>query len=418
MEIDLEEALARLQIALAPGVGVPRAWRWIRAVGRARDLVSARADVLEALAIPAAVAGALTSSESRRAAEREWALAESHGIRFLFPEPRAEVDRGAAVAGAPEEAFSALEVPPLVVTYRGDSAWLAERHLRVAVVGTRTPTPYGAAQSRRFAGALAESGVVVVSGFARGVDREAHSAALEAGGATIAILGSGLLSPYPADRPELMQQIEERGMVLSEFPLESRASKPNFPRRNRLLSGVSRAVVVIEAGSASGSLITARWAIDQDREVFALPGRVDSPMSRGCHELLAAGEARFLQSPEELTASLGIAGGGCAAAAMERGDSCPPGSGGVSTAPSEAGRTGVLGEAEGAELPSHEAALLASAAVGASVEELAHAWLGPPEEFFGVLLKLELEGRLLRAAGGLFRLPSSPRSAVPRLRVD
>lgn len=196
-----------------------------------------------------------------------------------------------------------IEGPPPELWIRGRTSVL-ERKPRIAVVGTRAPTPYGEAQAARFARAFATAGCCVVSGLARGVDHAAHRAALEVHGATIAVLGCGVDRPWPAG--EQTDRVAREGLLLSEFQ-PGEAPKPHhFPLRNRVISGLSRAVVVIEAAHASGSLITARWAADQGRSVFALPGRVDHPMSRGTHKLIREG-AELVEDPAQVLQELGIA---------------------------------------------------------------------------------------------------------------
>ena len=150
-------------------------------------------------------------------------------------------------------------------------------------------TPHGLADAHQLGAELAEAGVTVVSGMARGVDGAAHQAALDAGGRTIAVLGSGLDTIYPAEHVSLAREITGQGALVSEFPLGTRPDARNFPRRNRIISGLSLGVVVVEAAEASGSLITARLAGEQGREVFAVPGRVGTPSSRGCHALIRDG---------------------------------------------------------------------------------------------------------------------------------
>jgi len=200
-------------------------------------------------------------------------------------------------------ALDTIEASPGELWLRGRPELLAFEP-RVAVIGTRAPTPYGDGQARRFASALARAGVVVVSGLARGIDSAAHEAALEAGGATIGVLGSGVDCPWPAG--PLAERMALEGLLLSEYAPGTAPRRHHFPERNRLISGLCSAVVVIEAAAASGSLITARWAIDQGRSVHALPGRVDHPMARGCHRLLREG-AWLVEDPEEVLAELGIA---------------------------------------------------------------------------------------------------------------
>lgn len=174
---------------------------------------------------------------------------------------------------------------------------LLERGPRVAIVGTRAPSAYGEAQAARFGRELALAGVVVVSGLARGCDQAAHRAALDAGGATIAVIGSGVDRPWPEG--ETTERMMRAGLVLSEHAPGTPPRPHHFPLRNRLVSGLCRGVLVIEAATASGTLITARWAVDQGRKVWALPGRVDHPLARGCHKLLRDG-ATLVESPEEI----------------------------------------------------------------------------------------------------------------------
>ena len=169
----------------------------------------------------------------------------------------------------------------------------------IAVVGSRSATPYGKNVARYVADRLARSGAVVVSGLARGIDAAAHEAALQAGGATTAVLGTSLDIAYPRENARLMETIAARGLLLSEFPPGTRASRPNFPVRNRLIAGLSLGVVVIEAGERSGSLITARLAMEQGREVFAAPGSIFSPNSLGPHRLIQDG-AKLLHSIDDL----------------------------------------------------------------------------------------------------------------------
>jgi DNA processing protein len=171
----------------------------------------------------------------------------------------------------------------------------------VAIIGTRSPTPYGESQARRFATVLAEAGAVVVSGLARGIDEVAHRGALEVGGASIAVLGCGADRPWP--RSDLSRLMAQDGLLISEYEPGTPPRRHHFPLRNRIISGLSAAVLVVEAAWASGSLITARWAAEQGRAVFAIPGRIDHPMARGTHRLIREG-ASLVESPEELLGEL------------------------------------------------------------------------------------------------------------------
>ncbi|MCK4519620.1 MAG: DNA-processing protein DprA [Candidatus Omnitrophica bacterium] len=176
--------------------------------------------------------------------------------------------------------------PPLVLYLRGDRKILDK--FLFAIVGSRKPTSYGISIAKEFSLQLSEKGMVIVSGLARGIDTIAHREAIQ-GGATIAVLGSGLLNIYPRENKELSREIASAGVVISEFPLLTSPLRENFPRRNRIVSGISRGVLVVEAGLRSGALITAHLACEQNREVFAIPGSVNSALSKGTHILIKEG---------------------------------------------------------------------------------------------------------------------------------
>lgn len=173
----------------------------------------------------------------------------------------------------------------------------------IAIVGPRKPTYYGRGVAEKLSGELASSGFTVVSGMARGIDTVAHSSALKAGGRTIAVLGSGMDVPYPPENMGLMQKISESGCVITEFPLGTKPLKENFPARNRLISGLSLGVLVVEANRKSGSLITADCALEQNREVFAVPGNINSPNSSGSNDLIKKG-AKLVQGIDDIIEEL------------------------------------------------------------------------------------------------------------------
>ncbi len=183
----------------------------------------------------------------------------------------------------------------------------------LAVVGTRKPTPYGLKWSAVLSGALSRAGWCVVSGMALGVDCEAHEAALKNGGRTVAVLGCGLDRCYPSSKRDLFEKIQKQGAVISEFPPGTRPYPAHFPRRNRIISGMSRGCIVVEGGEKSGSLITARMALEEGRDVFAVPGRVGDRGSKGPNLLIKEGSAKLITGPEDILEDLGVPGSAAAA---------------------------------------------------------------------------------------------------------
>ncbi len=193
--------------------------------------------------------------------------------------------------------------PPALLYARGRTKLLANAGL--AMVGSRNATAQGLRDAERLARAFSEAGLTIVSGLAQGVDAAAHRGGLAASGSTIAVLGTGCDVLYPKGNALLAERIAVEGLVLSEFPLGTPAIPHNFPRRNRLISGLSRGCLVVEAAIASGSLITARAAAEQGREVFAIPGSIHSPLSKGCHALIKSG-AKLVESAEDVLAELAV----------------------------------------------------------------------------------------------------------------
>jgi DNA processing protein len=191
-----------------------------------------------------------------------------------------------------------IEQPPPVLYLRGEL--LPEDTWAVAIVGTRRVTPYGRQVTEEIASFLAANGVTVVSGLARGVDAIAHSAALKAGGRTLAVLGSGVDRIYPPENRTLAQQMIEHGALLSDYAPGTPPESSNFPPRNRIISGLSMAVVVVEAGETSGALITAEFAAEQGREVFAVPGNILAPQSKGTNKLIQQGALPLLSANDIL----------------------------------------------------------------------------------------------------------------------
>lgn len=200
-----------------------------------------------------------------------------------------------------------IEQPPPVLYMRGEL--VDEDEWAVAVVGTRRISPYGRQVTEEVAGALARNGVTVVSGLARGVDAIAHQMALDAGGRTLAVLGSGVDRIYPPEHRRLAEQVTAQGALLSDYPPGTQPDAANFPPRNRIISGLAKAVVVVEAGETSGALITAAFAADQGREVFAVPGTIYAPQSKGTNLLIQQGARPLLNCQDVLeTLNLALAG--------------------------------------------------------------------------------------------------------------
>ena len=199
------------------------------------------------------------------------------------------------------ELLSQIADPPLLLYAHGDPGLLDRPAL--AIVGSRNPTGGGVRNAFDFAHHLGGAGFAIVSGLAQGIDAAAHRGALEADAATFAILGHGIDRVYPAANHELAHRIAEHGVLISEFPLGSHPHRRHFPERNRLISGLSLGTLVVEAARRSGSLITARLAGDQGREVFALPGSIHNPLARGCHQLIRQG-AKLVETAEDIVSEL------------------------------------------------------------------------------------------------------------------
>ncbi len=232
-------------------------------------------EILGRYATPEVLSGIRAAADGKAAA-REIRMARDAGAEILtLGDP-----------GYPK-LLAQIHAPPPVLYLKG--TLLPEDETAVAIVGTRSATPYGLDHAERFGEELASLGITVVSGLAEGVDRAAHEGALKAGGRTIAVVGHGLSTLYPRHHEELAERVELSGCILSEFPMEMQPHAGNFPRRNRVIAGLSLGVLVVEAPARSGALITAREAMEQGREVFALPGPVSSPQSRGTNALLKDG---------------------------------------------------------------------------------------------------------------------------------
>jgi len=287
----MDSTLDLLTLAVAPGL-TPRAMRELAARGPLATALARPAEHADVLGPPALEA--LLSGSARRRAEAEARRAEALGVRLV----------GRDEAGYPAWLRRTYAAPP-VLWVRG--ALVADEGERaVAVVGSRVATGLGLAFARTLARDLAGAGITIVSGLARGIDTAAHRGALDASGRSVAVLGSGLDRLYPAENAALARALEGDGAVVSEFPFETGPWKGNFPRRNRVIAGWARATVVVEAGARSGALSTARAALDEGRDVMAVPGHPSWPGAEGTNALLRDGAA-LVRGADDVLAELGLA---------------------------------------------------------------------------------------------------------------
>jgi DNA processing protein len=280
-----------LALHLVPGLGTRNALKLIRHFGDPQRIFHS------------------SLSELRACAELPLAVAESIHSGITFEDANAEVEKAKAIQAEivsyfdpryPQRLKEIID-PPILMYARGRVELLNSHS--IAVVGTRRPTPYGRAVAHKLGRELAQTGLTIVSGMARGIDTFAHQGALESSGATIAVLGNGVDVAYPRENRKLMDQIMERGLAVSEFPLSSTAFPQNFPIRNRTISGLSYAVLVVEGAQYSGSLITARLALEQGREVMAVPGNITSKPSWAPNLLIKDG-AKLIQDASDVVEEL------------------------------------------------------------------------------------------------------------------
>lgn len=365
-----EDLRAWLTLLRAPGVGPAAARALVERAGSARAVCAgARRLRGESGLGDDALRWIEAPDPARLEADLAW-LAEPnrHLLRFTdpdFPPQLAEIPQ-----------------PPAALFVAGDPALLLGP--QVAVVGSRSASAQGLANARDFARVLARAGLTVTSGLADGIDGAAHAGALEAGGATIAVVGTGADLVYPRKHRELAARIGQDGAVVSEFPLGTTALPAHFPQRNRLIAGLALGTLVVEASLQSGSLITARLAGELGREVFALPGSIHNPLSRGCHKLIREG-ARLIETAQELVEAL--APGALALGAQLR-ERLEPGPAGAGLAPTRA------------DDPDYARLLAALGEAPLGLDELAARTGLKPAELSSMLLLLELEGAVAPAVNG------------------
>jgi DNA processing protein len=287
-----DELVDSVRLSLVSGVGPLLRKALVERFGSPAEVLAADRDALQRVeGIGPKISARIVVAREEIDAEAELRLAAEHGIDVLteagddYPRPLRQIHD-----------------PPGVLFRRGRPQ--PQDEMAVAIVGTRHATRYGLAQAERLAASLARTGFTVVSGLARGIDAAAHRGAMAAGGRTIAVLASGLLEIYPPEHHALADEVAKHGYLVSESPPRMMPLSGAFPQRNRIISGLSLGTIVVEAPERSGALITARHAYEQGREVFAVPGPVDSRMSRGCHALIKDG-AKLVEMIDDVLAELG-----------------------------------------------------------------------------------------------------------------
>jgi DNA processing protein len=288
--ISPEEQLHWLALRLVPGLGTRKSVKIIERLRTPMAVFRSSRSELEAHGLSGAIAQSIASGCTfDDAVIQQERMMEAGATLIPFTSP--------LYPARLREIYD----PPLVLYARGQLNLLDT--VMLAVVGTRRPTTYGKAATERLAGDLATAGLTIVSGMARGIDTSAHQSALNVGGNTVAVFGCGVDLVYPAENRKLATTIAEKGLVLSEFPMRSPAYPQNFPVRNRIVSGISIGVLVVEGAQYSGSAITARLALDQGREVFAVPGNITSRMSWGPNLLIKQG-AKLVQEWNDVVVEL------------------------------------------------------------------------------------------------------------------
>ena len=306
---EVESLSSWLRLTLIPGIGGETQRKLLAAFGLPEAVFSSSRSALRDIIGDRLTRLLLdTGNEEAVASACAWSKGQDQHIITL-----ADPDYPPALLEIPD--------PPTLIYVRGRLELLNRQTL--AIVGSRNPTPQGVLNAERFASALSDVGLVIASGLALGIDAAAHRGALASSGDTIALIGTGIDRIYPARNRELALEIGARGTIISEFPIGTPVSSANFPRRNRLISGLARGVLVIEAAMESGSLITARLASEQGREVFAIPGSIHSPQSRGCHKLIKQG-AKLVETAQDVLEELRWGAPSTASMARVHDDGAPP----------------------------------------------------------------------------------------------
>jgi DNA processing protein len=352
-----EDLLGWLRVTLVPGVSDRSRRALLSAFGSPAAVMGAPAASLAQVA-GESVAVAMATGAKPEWVERALAWVQEPGHHLIT----------LADAAYPRTLLEIAD-PPSVIYARGRTELLNVP--AIAIVGSRNATAQGKRDARAIAHALSEAGLAVVSGLALGIDASAHRGGLDGAGSSVAVMGTGADRLYPSGNAALARELAERGVVISEFPLGTAPLPDHFPRRNRLISGLARAVLVVEAAPQSGSLSTARWALEQGRDVFAIPGSIHSPLAKGCHWLIKQG-AKLVECAEDVLCELGM----------------------VASTPAPS----IIGAA-------HEGDLVLDALghAPASIDELAERTGQGASQVAARLVELEIEGRVASLAGGRFQ---------------
>lgn len=343
---------------LVKGIGAVRMRALLAYFDSLGDAWNAPVEQLQEAGLSPRLAESAVNLRAKVDLEKIWNQIEKQGISVLTWDDELYPPR-----------LKEIEQPPPVLYARGEIT--LDDHYAVAIVGTRRVTPYGRQIAEDLAAFLAGQGITVVSGLARGVDAVAHSAALKAGGRTIAVLGSGVDKIYPPEHLQIAEKMMKQGAVVSDYAVGTPPESANFPPRNRIIAGLSMATVVVEAGETSGALITAEFAAEQGREVFAVPGSILAPQSKGTNKLIQQG-AHPLLSPQDLTQALNL----------------------TRTGDFKAARKAIPADALEAQL------LAALGAEPVHVDEIRNATGLPIEKVSATLTLMELKG-MVRQVGGM-----------------
>jgi len=378
--VSRDELAGWLRLATAPGIGRATARRLLAALGSPERVLGADVDTLLAL-----VGSDVVQILKRRDAHDD---AQVDATERWLADGSAEAPRDLVALGDARypELLLCTGDPPLLLFTLGRVSLLSAPG--IAIVGSRSATPQGMDNARAFGRFLSGRGLTVVSGLAMGIDGAAHEGGLAGAGSTVAFVGTGLDRVYPARHAALMRRIAEQGLVCSEYPLGADAKARHFPQRNRLIAGISLGTLVVEAAVESGSLITARMALECGREVFAIPGSIHSPQTHGCHRLIQEG-AKLVETGDDILRELRLLPDSPAAT----GRLSPPRPSLFATARDEP-----------AETPGPDAALVAALGHDPVTFDVLAARTGLPSERLAArLLELELAGQVQRLPGGLLQ---------------